>query len=482
MEIKLNLAGGDSRHKSRDVSAQARVNWIPEIQNYEGAVEQWVLVDAPGSATWLDTGAAGRCRGLYKAGNGNLYGVWGQTVYEIREVGGVMTATSRGDIASNNSPVYMADNGEHMALADGNAIWLHELGGSDDIAQASIPMTGPSHIVFLGGYLVVIATGGSLEERGRIWWSALYTATSWPALNYANAEGFSDPLLALAVRRGDLWLLGPSSYEVWSQTGDVNLPFSRVGASQTGFGCAAPNAVAVIGNEILWVGGSKAGADAVFMSAGYEAKAISDVTISQYLATASVGDAVSWTYQAEGHTYYLIDLSAEGTTLCFDLSTGRWHRRESKQDDGSFGAWDCRYAEYAFGRTLCGYQDGGLLVELVSDRTEADGKPVVRTFRSNPVISNGHPLMCRELRAYFDTGRASLGLVPQAMMRFSNDGGYTWSNTQWRDIGTTGAYSQPVSWQALGVGREWCFEIVVSADCDATLAGLFVEMDRGIGR
>jgi hypothetical protein len=40
---------------------------------------------------------------------------------------------------------------------------------------------------------------------------------------------------------------------------------------------------------------------------------------------------------------------------------------------------------------------------------------------------------------------------PQVMLRWSDDGGHTWSNSHWRSMGKTGAYGTRVIWRRLGM-------------------------------
>jgi hypothetical protein len=54
------------------------------------------------------------------------------------------------------------------------------------------------------------------------------------------------------------------------------------------------------------------------------------------------------------------------------------------------------------------------------------------------------------------------GSDPQAMLRWSNDGGSTWSNEHWRSIGALGKYRNRAIWRRLGSARDRVFEVVVS--------------------
>jgi hypothetical protein len=59
-----------------------------------------------------------------------------------------------------------------------------------------------------------------------------------------------------------------------------------------------------------------------------------------------------------------------------------------------------------------------------------------------------------------ETGQGS---DPQVMLRYSKDGGHTWSARQlWRTMGAAGAYNTRMRWLNLGNAREWVFEITIS--------------------
>jgi len=58
---------------------------------------------------------------------------------------------------------------------------------------------------------------------------------------------------------------------------------------------------------------------------------------------------------------------------------------------------------------------------------------------------------------------------PQAMLRWSNDGGSTWSNEHWVSIGPLGKYKNRAIWRRLGWSRDRVFEVVVSDPVNAVI-------------
>jgi hypothetical protein len=55
------------------------------------------------------------------------------------------------------------------------------------------------------------------------------------------------------------------------------------------------------------------------------------------------------------------------------------------------------------------------------------------------------------------------------MLRWSNDGGSTWSNEHWTSIGAVGLYKNRAIWRRLGWSRDRVFEVVVTDPINAVI-------------
>lgn len=74
------------------------------------------------------------------------------------------------------------------------------------------------------------------------------------------------------------------------------------------------------------------------------------------------------------------------------------------------------------------------------------------------------------------------GIVPRGplmMMKFSNDGGHTWSNEQTRDCGMAGEYSKRVIWWRLGRARDRVYEISCSDPIPWRIIDGYIEASPG---
>jgi hypothetical protein len=71
------------------------------------------------------------------------------------------------------------------------------------------------------------------------------------------------------------------------------------------------------------------------------------------------------------------------------------------------------------------------------------------------------------------------GVDPQIMLRWSDDGGATWSHEHWRSAGRRGAYQARAQWWQLGRSRQRTFEIVVSDPVAWAFVAAYFSADPG---
>jgi hypothetical protein len=72
------------------------------------------------------------------------------------------------------------------------------------------------------------------------------------------------------------------------------------------------------------------------------------------------------------------------------------------------------------------------------------------------------------------------GSDPQAMLQWSDDGGYTWSNELWASIGKLGEYLSRVRWRRLGRSRDRVFRVTVTDPVRVVMIGASVQVSVGV--
>jgi hypothetical protein len=65
------------------------------------------------------------------------------------------------------------------------------------------------------------------------------------------------------------------------------------------------------------------------------------------------------------------------------------------------------------------------------------------------------------------------------MLRWSNDGGSTWSKEYWQDIGQQGKYKHRAMWRRLGMARDRVFEVVVTDPVKAVIISANLKGSQG---
>jgi hypothetical protein len=87
-----------------------------------------------------------------------------------------------------------------------------------------------------------------------------------------------------------------------------------------------------------------------------------------------------------------------------------------------------------------------------------------------------------ELQIQFQPGvglDVGQGQNPQAMLRWSSDGGSTYSSEHWTSIGLIGKYQNRAIWRRLGTARDRIFEVVVTDPVKCVIVSANLKAEAG---
>ena len=280
--------------------------------------------------------------------------------------------------------------------------------------------------------------------------------TSIDPLDFASAEGSPDGVVAVLTDHRELWVFGTDTTEVWYNAGQIDFPLVRIQGAFNELGCAAPYSVAKMDNQIYWLGKDARGQGMVYRAAGYVGQRISTHAIEWQLQEYSnISDATGYTYQQDGHSFYVLNFPSANTTWVYDVATGAWHERAAFAN----GAFDRHRADNMCnfeGNIVVGdYQNGNIYTfDLTVYADNGQPQKWLRSWRALPTGQNNlRRTMQHNLQLDCETG---VGLVtgqgdnPRAMLRFSDDGGHTWSNEHWKSMGSIGRFGKRTIWRRLG--------------------------------
>ena len=435
-----------SAYVARSVNAadNRMVNLFPEVVP-EGGKQPAFLQRAPGLSL-LATLGAGPIRGEWQFG-GYGYAVSGSTLYQIDTS---WTATAKGTV-SGTGPVSMADNGTQLFIAanpDG-FIYNATTGVFQQITDPDYP--GAVTVGYIDGYFVF-----NEPNSQRLWVTSLLDGTSVDPLEFASAEGNPDNVTSVFVDHREVWVFGTNSTEVWYDAGLLDFPLTRIQGAFNELGCAAPYSVAKMDNQIYWLGRDARGHGMVYRAAGYIGQRVSTHAIEwQMQSYTDLSDAVGYTYQQDGHSFYVLNFPSANTTWVFDVATGAWHERASLVD-GEFSRHRANCQMFFNGENVVGDHENGKLYKFDLDVFADDGQPQkwLRSWRALPTGSNTLARTVQHsMQLDCETGvglNAGQGSDPQVMLRWSDDGGHTWSNEHWKSMGRIGRYGYRTIWRRLG--------------------------------
>ena len=475
--MKSPILGSSYVARSVNAADSRTVNLFAEMVP-EAGKEPAFLSRAPGLRLLASLGD-GPVRGLWQYG-GYGYAVSGTNLYRISSSWAV---TLLGTV-SGSGPVSMADNGNQLFVACNGPSYIYNSSTSvfQQITDPDFP--GAVTVGYLDGYFVF-----NEPNSQKVWVTSLLEGTQVDPLDFASAEGSPDGLVSLIIDHREAWLFGTNSVEVWYDAGNADFPLARIQGAFNEIGCAAAYSVAKLDNGIFWLGADARGNGIVYRANGYTGQRISTHAVEwQIQQYSDISDAIAYTYQQDGHAFYVLIFPSANTTWVYDVATQAWHERAGF-DNGEFTRHRSNCQMNFGGEIVVGdYANGNIYAfDLTTYSDNGDLQKWLRSWRALPPGQNNlnrtaqHSLQldCESgvgldgndpytlldslntesgLALLAESGTTILvsvttvqGTDPQVMLRWSDDGGHTWSNEHWRSMGKIGEFGHRVIWRRLGM-------------------------------
>lgn len=462
---------------SVNVDCQRCINLYPELNELGTGKDKEIasLIGTPGLNLLGTLGSSGGHRGSWLASNGQLFMVVKDKLYKVASD---YTSSVIGTLATITGPVSIADNGLQLVVVDGpnGYVWDFTLLTFAAISDPSF--FGADRVLHQDGYFVF-----NKPNTSQFYLSDL------EAVTFTNSPELISPLfpnLGTIVSYGadhrNLWFFGPKTYEVFFNSGAV-FPFEYIQGSCGDVGCAAAFSVASLNGTLLWLGQDARGVGTVYEASGYQPVRISNQAVEEAIQSYStISDAVAWTYQDGGHNFYVLNFPTANATWVFDAQTKLWHERGYFLD-GQLVRHRGETHVYAFGKHIVGDWENGNLYELTRDAYSDNGAAIFRRRRAPHISTDMARQFFSEFQLDIEPGvgidGTGQGTDPQAILRWSDDGGHRWSNEHWRSFGAIGRTKKRVAWQRLGQSRSRVFEITVTDPVKVVILGAEVSYGAG---
>lgn len=452
--MRLPLVGGTYTMDARSFDLQRTVNMYPIKSEVGNSKSSYALRSTPGLSLFSSPSTAPTRGAFTSAKYGRVFFVAGNEFFEILSDG---TFTKHGELETFSKPVHMESNGEQLCIVDGLKGYLFQFDTNtfSTIIASGFP-DSPIHVAFLDGYFIV-ARGGT----GQFYISGINDGNAWDPLDFTTVESNPDDIVAVIADRGVLRVFSELSTEIFQNSVFVAgaFPFERISGTARQIGCAATATVKRVGEGIVWVGKDDQGRIKVWQSQGYDAVAVSTQSIERKLKSSqNFANSYAWIYHEQGHTFYCLQVSGLTVTLVYDLDLQVWHERTYGLNDKHLGA--C--CTFGFNKNLVGDRLSGKVYEMSLSYYSDNGQEIIRERVFPPLSNENFQQRFSRFELDMEVGVGAVtgqGQTPLLALRYSDDGGGTWSSWIYRSVGGIGEYGTRVVWAKLGSSRRRVFAL-----------------------
>jgi hypothetical protein len=499
--MKTPILGSTYVARSVNAADARMVNLFPEIVP-EGGKEPAYLQRCPGLRL-LGTVGTGPIRGVWAFSNSatDAFVVSGNRLYKINTS---YSPTLLG-IVGGSGPVSMADNGTQLFIAANGPSYIYN-NATNVFSPISDPdFPGAVSVGYLDGYFVF-----NEPNSQKIWITSLLDGLSVDPLDFASAEGSPDGVVGLIVDHREVWVFGTNSVEVWYDAGAPDFPLQRIQGAFNEIGCISAYTIAKMDNGVFWLGADARGRGIVYRANGYTGQRISTHAVEWHIQSyGDISDALAYTYQQDGHSFYVLIFPSANTTWVYDVATQAWHERAG-WNNGNFTRHRSNCQMSFNSEIIVGdYQNGNIYAfdpDVYADNNQT--QRWLRTWRalptgqntlrrtthhtlqidmesgvglngiiypasSNPAIAN-IAIASIAIASSSSLTPADAQINPDVMLRWSDDGGHTWSNEHWSAVGGIGQYYRRVFFRRLGMTmklRDRVYELSMTAPVKTAIMG-----------
>lgn len=444
-------------------------NWLLEVdETGKGRnAEPAQYIPRPGSllSSIGQNTLAGPLRGEWSASNGNLYMVFGSSLYKITTGdadGSGWSATLIYNSIAGEGRVAITDNSLTMFISAGTNYAM------DLTTEAVTILTGgayadSSSLAFLDSYVLFSKT-----DSNQFFWTDLLNTTA-DALNFASAEANPDKIVGLIVNKQDIIIGNETSIEVWYDYGEGNIVFQRYPNRLIETGVYSAKTMNKLAQTVFFLGKDTRGGAVMNYLNGDQPVRVSTFPMETKWGSYTddqLRNSYTFTMQYYGHDLLIFQIPGADETFVFDFTASKmlgqpvWVTWTSQTAEGTFGQYIGGGHVYHNGYHISGSNIDGTLF-IMDDYTYTDLGNTIQWERASPHITNSQDRITYDQVVFdFLTGRhTDLTLDPTIVLQYSDDGGFTWSNERFHSAGIVGNYGMKVNIQRLGTGRFRVFRI-----------------------
>lgn len=461
--VPISLGTGSNNARFAAAGITRHVNGYVEKQ--DETKNNSMIVACDGLSSFADLDSDG-CRAMIEIGP-YVVAVYGRNVYRLSADG---TGTLIGGFPTSGHVSIRKNRREYpqVGLVSDGLFFVVDT-QAWTISQVSVAgLPPPLGLGMFDGY-------GILPASKNQWYiTAVDDFTTISLLDYATAEGDPDEIVGVDERDGEVIFFGRDSVEWWQDTGGEDFPFTR--SQVVHIGCLCAGGVHKIDRTVAWIDRNCV----VRIMDGYDGKRISDHGIERDIRSADPDTITSTSWANGGHTF--VAWSWDNGTRVYNLTTDTWHDRESYNDD----RWRVSHVVRFGNRLIAGDYSTGAVYEMSADTYDEAGDPLIMTIQTPPVHAFPQRL---QFNALFVDIVPGVGLNstavqdqdPKIMVKWTDNGGHTWSDEVQKSIGQQGQYEVRVKITRLGTQKQpngRVFKLSISASVAKAIQSLSADVEK----
>ena len=485
---RFGFCSGFYTAQSVNADAQTCENWYPEADESGLGNSSMVLSPSPGMNSVFGTNGSSVVA-EFTDGSGNAWAVL--------PTGGTLGNGALQQIANNYAipyavltnmainPAYPVTVGVGLSQAlivnAPNAYVLDFATGVITNVTGLLAQANPYLAAWCDGYFIVV-----FQNSNEFQISALGDATTWSGLDVAEISVFPGNIVAMLVDHRQIWFWSASKSAVYYDSGASDFPFTPNPSAYIESGTISPLNPQRLDNSVFWISSDDRGALIANRANGFSPVRISTHAIENAWTNYAVStDATAYAWVWKGHTFWQINFPTAGATWVYDASTSLWHSRSTLNiATGTSGIHrsQCHIFIKGLGHLV------GDSVQGVSVMTDAygqdfltDGTHPIRRIRRAPHLANEQEwIRHRQLQILVEPGLGAPapGDGDQYDLRWSDDGGHTWSNTHTKGAGVQGKFKRRLIWWQLGRARDRVYELSTEAINPARVIDAYLITDK----
>lgn len=473
---QIPFVGATYQERSKNLDCQACINLYPVIGESGTAKSVHALYGTPGTRP-LVAADVGAVRGMHVPTTGtSAIVVVGETVYRLSQA---FVLTSIGTIDNLTTPVSIDDNGIDAVIVTGPNGYTVKLATNVVTKIIDEAFYGADTVDFLNTY-------GIFNKPGtNIFYVSGANEITFDPLDFATAESNYEQIVNFIVSHEEILFFKENTTEIWRANGSADFPFARDTNASIEHGCAAKDSITRLDNTVFWLGKNAEGGGIVWRLNGYTPQRVSTDSIEFSIANyATISDAIAYSYQQEGHAFYVLTFPTGNATWVYDVATQLWHQRAYLDPaTGTLGRHRSNSHIYFNGKHIVGDYKSGALRTFDLDYYFDGASDPIPAIRSGSHIASPDYVMINHNRVQIDI-ESGVGLTdgqgkePEAFLDWSDDGGHTWSRQRSDGMGKIGEYSKRLRYNRLGQSRNRVYRLTISDPVKRVILGATLNPDE----